>query len=430
MISSSLWPNVSLKRLFRVINGSTPKADVAEYWNGEIEWATPDDLGALEGGMVLEKTKRRITTQGYLSCGTAMAPKGSIILSTRAPIGHLAIAGTGMCTNQGCRALAPRAQMDSRYFYYSLFALRPTLQALGNGSTFQELSTPALAQLKVPSPPLATQHAIADFLDRQTAKIDDLISGQGRLMTLLADELESFRFDLVTGAGITTKKDSALPWCGYIPAHWKLRRIVTIATMDSGHTPDRTVPEYWDGAIPWVSLNDTAQLRRVDYIRETTKRVSHEGLANSSAHLLPAGTVVFSRDATIGCCGILAEPMAVSQHFIAWLCGSGLRPEFLLLALRAMGRELQRLSMGATIPTIGMPDVRALAMPLPPVSEQDQIIKRFNDERMRIENTAARAGRLLGLLQEFRSSLITAAVTGQIDVSQLGPDRVGDRKIS
>ena len=98
--------------------------------------------------------------------------------------------------------------------------------------------------------------------------------------------------------------------------------------MESGHTPDKKIDSYWVGGdIPWVSLADTAQLREVDYMAETGVMTTRDGLAHSSAHILPAGTVVFSRDASIGLCAITRAEMAVSQHFIGWVCGPEVRPE-------------------------------------------------------------------------------------------------------
>jgi len=98
----------------------------------------------------------------------------------------------------------------------------------------------------------------------------------------------------------------------------------------------------------------------VDYIAATAVMTTSDGIAHSSAHVLARSTVVFSRDATIGLCAITRAGMAVSQHFIGWVCGSLLRPEYLLFVLRSMTQELERLTMGATVRTIGMPDVKGL----------------------------------------------------------------------
>jgi len=121
------WNVRPLKRIFKILNGATPKSGKPSYWDGEIPWATPDDLGNLEGD-ALQRTQRMITKEGYESCGTSLAPAGSLILSTRAPIGHLAISVVPLCTNQGCRCLVFRAEDNKRFHYFQLLTARIVLR--------------------------------------------------------------------------------------------------------------------------------------------------------------------------------------------------------------------------------------------------------------------------------------------------------------
>jgi len=189
--------------------------------------------------------------------------------------------------------------------------------------------------------------------------------------------------------------------------------------MVSGHTPDKKVVSYWQGGdIPWVSLADTGQLREVDYISTTEVMTTADGIAHSSAHVLPSGTVVFSRDASIGLCAITRAGMAVSQHFIGWVCRSHLLPEYLLFVLRAMTQELERRTMGATVRTIGMPDVRSLAMPIPPLSEQEQIVAHVRERRAEIDSLITKVREAIDRLRDLRIALISAAVTGKIDLRE------------
>ncbi len=108
--------------------------------------------------------------------------------------------------------------------------------------------------------------------------------------------------------------------------------------------------------------------------------------------------------------------MAVSQHFIGWVCGSRLRPEYLLFVLRSMTQELDRLTMGATVRTIGMPDVKSLAIPIPPLTEQDGIVREVLSHRARIDALMTKIRDAIDHLKELRTALISAAVTGKIDV--------------
>lgn len=215
-------------------------------------------------------------------------------------------------------------------------------------------------------------------------------------------------------------KDSGIPWIGEIPAHWEVKRLKFICTLETGHTPSRAEARFWveeECVIPWVSLNDTKTLKQVDYISETSVRISPLGMAHSAAHLLPAGSVVFTRDATIGLTAILAVPMAVSQHIIGWVCGPGVYNEFLLRVLDAMAQELDRVTFGATLKTIGMGDVKELTTPLPPLSEQHRVVAHLRRSLDQLRRTNERLLRQIERLKEYRQSLITAAVTGQLDIS-------------
>ncbi len=190
--------------------------------------------------------------------------------------------------------------------------------------------------------------------------------------------------------------------------------------MESGHTPDRKASAYWENCtIPWVSLHDTSALAEHDYIETTAQNISELGMANSSARLLPAGAVVFSRDATIGRCAVTTRPMAVSQHFIAWLCREQIVPEYLLFCLRSMEYELQRLTTGATLKTIGMPEVRTLSVPLPTREEQTAIVQLIRSKATEFDSLIRSVEDSLALLKERRAALISAAVTGKIDVRGL-----------
>ncbi|MEZ4231675.1 MAG: restriction endonuclease subunit S [Polyangiaceae bacterium] len=196
-----------------------------------------------------------------------------------------------------------------------------------------------------------------------------------------------------------------------------MARVKQVAKMQSGHTPDKKVPEYWvDCDIPWISLNDTSQLKRVDYISETAICINAKGMANSSAHLLPANCVVFTRDATIGLAAITTRPMAVSQHVIAWVCNpSKISPEFLLWVFYAMKGELERFTFGATLKTIGMPDVKRLTTPVPPLQEQAQIARFLAYQTARIDALVDKQQQLIELLKEKRQAVISHAVTKGLD---------------
>ncbi|TPK36404.1 hypothetical protein FJ867_14910 [Mesorhizobium sp. B2-5-3] len=306
-----------------------------------------------------------------------------------------------------------------RYLHSAAYAARVNVRSIKQTSGIQNLDQGSYLDERVPFPSLSEQTAISSFLDRETGKIDALVEEQRRLIELLKEKRQAVISHAVT-KGLNPDapmKDSGVEWLGQVPEHWNVIRIKWIARMESGHTPDKKVVAYWEDCdIPWVSLHDTGYLKYNDYISETAQYVNELGLANSSARLLPTGVVVFSRDATIGRCAITTRPMAVSQHFIAWVPGTMVTPEFLLYCLRSMTQELDRLTFGATVKTIGMPDVRGLTIGLPPIGEQIAIIEHVLNSCLEIDRLIRTAENVVALLQERRSALISAAVTGKIDV--------------
>ncbi|MEO8603509.1 MAG: restriction endonuclease subunit S [bacterium] len=215
-------------------------------------------------------------------------------------------------------------------------------------------------------------------------------------------------------------KASAVDWIGSVPVDWQIARTKFVARLESGHTPSRQHPEYWvDCDIPWFGLADVWQIRdgRTEYVLETNEKISQLGLQNSSARLLPKGTVILSRTASVGFSAILGVDMATTQDFVNWVCGARLRPEFLLYVFRAMAPEVRRLTMGSTHQTIYMPDVARFVCPVPPLSEQDQIVTFCRRETARIDALVAKKERLIELLQEKRTALITHAVTKGLDAN-------------
>jgi restriction endonuclease S subunit len=156
------------------------------------------------------------------------------------------------------------------------------------------------------------------------------------------------------------------------PRGWAWRLLSTVAKLESGHTPSRYHPEYWKGQIPWIALPDIRAMDgRLAY--DTQEHVNEEGIANSSARILPAGTVVLSRTASVGFVTIMGRPMATSQDFVNWVCGPELYPPFLAFLLRAARDHFRGLASGAIHKTVYMPTVKALRISMPEIETQRRI---------------------------------------------------------
>ena len=360
---------------------------------------------------------------------------GDLIITTssgsRRHIGKTAlvddpVAALGCAFANFMQRLRVRKGQEPRFYRYLLNAPvgREQMFYLGSTTTgLMNLNGTVLGNIEVPDAPPETQRAIAAFLDRKTAAIDDLIDKKERLIKLLAEKRAALIHRTVTKGlddGVPMK-DSGVPWIGEIPAHWDAALLRLLARIESGHTPSRQHPEYWvpeECSIPWFSLADVWQLRdaRQTYLGETSERISPRGMANSAARRLPVGTVVLSRTASVGFAGIMPVSMATTQDFANWVCGPLLDPEYLLWMFRGMKSEFDRLMMGSTHQTIYMPDLRKFKGPIPPIIEQERIVSVLGEKVNALDGVVDRSAEQLDKLREYRQALITAAVTGQIDV--------------
>jgi len=303
---------------------------------------------------------------------------------------------------------------DSKY-------ARSVFSTTCNGLTRYGLGSYAIDNTIFPRPPLDEQTIIATYLDRETAKIDTLIEKQQQLIKLLKEKRQAVISHAVTkGLNPDVKmKDSGVEWLGEVPEHWEIIRVKFVAKLESGHTPNKKIPEYWESCnIPWVSLNDSKYLATHDYISNTAYMINEKGLAGSSARLLPSGAVVFTRDATIGLTAITTREMAVSQHLIAWLPKEKIISLFLLRIFNSMTNELNKFTFGSTIKTIGMDDVKILVTTVPPINEQQTICSYIEKKIKQLDVLIQKSSQAIELLKERRTALISAAVTGKIDVRQ------------
>jgi type I restriction enzyme S subunit len=191
------WQTRRLKYVFsQILGGSTPQSNEPRYWDGEVVWVTPIDVGRSK---VLTTSIRKITPEGLASCSTKLVPPNSIIVTSRAPVGNVAIASIELCTNQGCKALVANVSVIKPHFAFAVMSiLQPELQSLATGTTF-EISTTKISTVAIPLPPLSEQELIVAYLEDATRNLDAAIEGQRYDIDLLRECRTSLIADVVTG---------------------------------------------------------------------------------------------------------------------------------------------------------------------------------------------------------------------------------------
>lgn len=279
-----------------------------------------------------------------------------------------------------------------------------------------------LRRVPVPLPSLAEQAAIAAFLDRETSKIDALVEAQTRLIELLKEKRQAVISHAVTKGldPAAPMKDSGVEWLGQVPAHWEVKRLSYVfRTISSGTTPPSDQAAYYDGDVNWVT---TGELRE-RAILQTAKQVSDTALRTFSAlKIYQPGTLLIAMyGATIGRLGWLVAPAATNQACCAFADPVGAETRFVFRYLQAARESIILLASGGGQPNISQEKLRSLPIPLPPMPEQAAIIDALDGQLQNIERLEGEAEAAIALLQERRAALISATVTGKIDVRSLVP---------
>lgn len=269
------------------------------------------------------------------------------------------------------------------------------------------------ATLPLMLPPLDEQRRIAEVL----RSVDEAIAAtQAVYEAAISAQASAFETFLQSGnyvpgsAPVTGWTTGKIDGVRRLPTGWQIVRLVDVARLESGHTPDRKKAEYWNGGdVDWISLHDTQNLERCD-ISETDMRITQAGLANSSARLLPPGTVCFSRTATVGKCVIMGKSMATSQDFANFICSPRLNNRYLLHLMRWMQPVWKALASGSTHKTIYMPTFKALQIVLPSRAEQDSIAATMDSFVSVAEGHATSLIRLRAMKTAIMSDLLSGNV--------------------
>lgn len=387
------WKMLRIKNVASIVNGSTPSSSVEEYWDGDIIWATPGDFNKFD--KIIDDSESKITEAGYKSCGTSMVPVGSVVITTRAPIGNVLIAGKELCTNQGCKSLVPN-RIESRFLYYIISISSIELNILGQGTTFLELSKESLGTFKLPLPKYDEQLAIANYLDDQTQKIDQLIANKKAQVEKLK-ELRQIEVNNAVTKGLnpnTEMKDSGIEWLGKIPKHWEVKRLKNILlniNSGDGISNDELVE---DGEIEVYGGNGV---------------MGYTDKFNSDGKVIIIGRV----GAKCGVTYLVDKKIWISDN--ALQSRTYQNYEFVYYLIDAM--NLNNYANQNAQPLITGGILKGLYAALPPKNEQVEIADFLQQRTTAIDQLIKNIEAQIEKLQELRKIRIYEAVTGKIKVN-------------
>lgn len=361
VIRNHVFPLVFLgdTSVFRVESGGTPSSDVEEYWNGGTPWATLVDLPA--NGYITEiySTKRTISEQGLRDSSAKMIPANSVIVSTRATIGRIAINRIPIATNQGFKnvIIEDPARALTEFVALALSKLVPTMQAWATGGTFAEISKSKFCELQIPLPPLEVQKEIAGEIEGYQKVID----------------------------GARAVLDNYRPYISIAP-DWPSAELGDLVDLLSGGTPSKSNEAYWIGDIPWVSAKDM----KSDLLSDASTHVSETAITESATQIAPAGALLILVRGMGLANGVpiceLARPCAFNQDVKAILPSDRISGSFLRLVLGQMETKFRQIIETAAHGTlkINTDDLRRIRVPVPPLTIQQELIAAIGSEQLLI----------------------------------------------
>jgi len=394
------WEQKSIGELSTVKRGASPRPiKDSKWWGGDIGWVRISDV--TKSKKYLNNTTQYLSDEGVEK--SVQIDKGEVILSICATIGRPIIVNIDACIHDGFVWFDRlNSSINREYWYYFLSSKEDFFKDQRQSGTQGNLNTSIVSNVFCLLPPLPEQKKIASIL----SSVDEVIEKTTAQVAKLKDLKTSLMQSLLTrGIGHSEFKDSPV---GRIPVGWACKLLDSVVNRGSGHTPDKKKPEYWNGGIKWVSLTDSNKLDQL-YINDTAKKISTLGIENSSAKIHPAGTVVMTRDAGIGKSAIIIDEMAVSQHFMAWVCNDKFDNHYLYYLLQLWKPKFEAIAMGSTIKTIGLPYFKKLYVPVPRFKEQKEIAKIL----LSIDKKITTTNQKLSALTHTKKALMQDLLTGK-----------------
>ena len=408
------WDIRRIKGSCAVVAGATPKSDSSDYWNGSIPWITPADYS--EEQHYVAGGSRFITKQGLDSCGTVLVPEGSVIVSNRAPIGLVSIASRPLCTNQGCKAIIPVDDcVSSEYLYWYLLTQSESLNSLGRGTTFLELSTQSLSDFSFPCPSRDEQGVISEFLDVEVAKIDGLVADCEREVELLQEYRKAVISEAVT-KGLDPNvpmKDSGVEWIGRIPEGWSILYPKKLFALRK----ERAYPN----DVQLTASQKNGIVTQNEYMRLENQRVVQVITGNDILKHVEAGDFVISMRSFQGgleystICGKISSAYvmlyAIDRSFIC--------DEYYKYLFKS-DEYIQALQSTSNLVRDGQAlrfsNFVQVYLPVPSVAEQQRIAQYLSIKTAEIDSLIEMKQQMADKLREYRKSLISEAVTGKFKV--------------
>lgn len=386
-----------------VVGGGTPSTANSNFWGGDIPWISPKDLTGYKS-VYISHGENFLTKTG-LKSGTKLLPKGTVLFSSRAPIGYVAIASNPICTNQGFKSIICNKEIINPLFlYYYIKGNLNYIKLFGTGATFPEISGAAMRKIKVQIPSIPTQQKIASIL----SAYDRLIENNTRRIRLLEQMAENlykewfvrFRFP----------EHEKVEMVNGLPKGWKIKRIADIGRIETGKTPPMSNRKLYGGDILFVKTPD---MHDKMFISSTSETLSEDGNNYQLTKLLPTNSIMVSCIGTAGIVSINAKPAHTNQQINSIILNNLKDLEWLYYVCRQMKSIIELFgATGATMTNLSKGKFEKLKVVVPKANIRESFHKRIRPYFKEIftldqQNT---------LLTRQRDLLLPRLMSGKLEV--------------
>jgi type I restriction enzyme S subunit len=336
------------------VGGGTPKSSNSDFWNGTIPWVSSSDL--LENNIYTVRINRFITDDAIKDSATKICAAPVILIVSRVGIGKVAYCLTNICTSQDFVNIV-NFKCDGIFLTYLLSRAMKRVSSVSQGTSIKGISSAQIKAQQLFIPKKEEQVKIGQFLK----KIDERIQTQNKIieeLRVLKRNVAYRIFNLTLNIG--GQQNSS---------RWKVVELREMCTIIGGGTPQTTTIEYWNGSIQWFTPSEI----KGNYVSQSERTITEAGLKNSSAKLVPKGTILLTTRATIGEVAIALVDCSTNQGFQSLLLKPGYDKYFLFNWLKENKSKLRSRASGSTFPEISKSELEKLKLCVPELSEQTKI---------------------------------------------------------
>ncbi len=388
------WKTLFLKEVGTISSGGTPPTNNPNNFGGGIPWITPADLTGYTDKFI-SKGRRNLSNTGVKNSSAVLLPKGSVLCSSRAPIGYIVIAKNEIATNQGFKNLVPNCKIViSEYVYYYLKGNKDLITSFASGTTFLEISAKRFASIPIPVPPLAEQKRIVKKIEELFTVIDKTIKSLNKIK----EQLVQYRKSV-----LSKFLDNSDYQC--ISFGEGIEKII------GGSTPTKQISAYYQGDIPFMTVKDMVSPRPKD----TAWHITQEAVDNSSTHIVPAYTLITATRVGLGKTVLMPFPVAINQDLKALILNKRkLNTRFFEFILKNKTPEIIKKSRGTTVKGITLEDFKNIQFNLPSLSEQKAIVAKIEAAFSAADKAEKAISAALEQAKQLKQSILKRAFEGKL----------------